>query len=79
MEVVRTLGGRLCEAVFRGDVRDCWRASLDEAEALGATGLRLRLRIADAPELNHVPWEYLYNASRNRFYRFRNLPHSSAI
>jgi len=67
MEVVRTLGGRLCEAVFRGDVRDCWRASLDEAEALGATGLRLRLRIADAPELNHVPWEYLYNASRNRF------------
>ena len=77
--MVRTLGGGLYEAVFRGDVGACWRASLDEAEARGATGLRLRLRIADAPELNHVPWEYLYNASRNRFYRFRNLPHSSAI
>jgi len=29
--------------------------------------LRLRLRIADAPELNDVPWEYLYNASLNQF------------
>ena len=67
MEAVRTLGRGLYEAVFGGDVRACWRASLDEAEARGATGLRLRLRIADAPELNHIPWEYLYNASRNHF------------
>src|SRR5271165_3447707 len=29
--------------------------------------LRLRLRIGDAPELNDVPWEYLYNASLNQF------------
>jgi len=27
----------------------------------------LRLRIGDAPELNDVPWEYLYNASLNQF------------
>jgi hypothetical protein len=66
MEAVRTLGKRLYDAVFSGDVRACWRASLNEAEAQN-TGLRLRLRIADAPELNEIPWEYLYNASLNRF------------
>jgi hypothetical protein len=60
------LGNRLYGAVFSGDVRDCWRSSLSEAEARNA-GLRLRLRIADAPELNDIPWEYLYNASLNRF------------
>jgi len=66
MEAVRTLGNRLYGVVFSGDVRDCWRSSLSEAEAQN-TGLRLRLRIADAPELNDIPWEYLYNASLNRF------------
>jgi hypothetical protein len=67
MEAVRTLGKGLYDAVFSGDVRACWRACLNEAEAQN-TGLRLRLRIADAPELNDVPWEYLYNAPLNRFF-----------
>jgi hypothetical protein len=66
MDVVRTLGKRLYDAVFTGDVRACWRTSLSEAEEQNA-GLRLRLRIADAPELGDVPWEYLYNSSLNRF------------
>jgi hypothetical protein len=66
LEAVKTLGKGLYDAVFSGDVRACWRTSLSEAEAQNA-GLRLRLRIADAPELNDVPWEYLYNASLNRF------------
>jgi hypothetical protein len=66
METVRTLGGRLYGAVFNGDVRDCWRSSLSQAETQNG-GLRLRLRIADAPELSDIPWEYLYNASLNRF------------
>jgi CHAT domain-containing protein len=66
MEAVKTLGKGLYEAIFSGDVRACWRSSLSEAEAQSA-GLRLRLRIADAPELNDIPWEYLYNASLNRF------------
>jgi hypothetical protein len=66
MEAVKNLGKRLYDAVFSGDVRACWRSSLNEAEAQNA-GLRLRLRFGDVPELNDVPWEYLYNASLNRF------------
>jgi hypothetical protein len=66
MEAVKLLGRGLFDAVFSGDVRACWRSSLSEADAQD-TGLRLRLHIADAPELNDVPWEYLYNASLNRF------------
>jgi hypothetical protein len=66
MEAVKTLGKGLYEALFSGDVRDCWRSSLSEAESQNA-GLRLRLRIADAPGLNDIPWEYLNNKSLNRF------------
>jgi hypothetical protein len=66
MEAAKTLGKGLYDAVFSGDVRDCWHSSLSVAEAQNA-GLRLRLRIADAPDLNDYPWEYLYNASLNRF------------
>jgi formylglycine-generating enzyme required for sulfatase activity len=60
MEAVKILGKGLYDAVFRDKVRDRWHSSWSEAEAQNA-GLRLRLRIADAPELNDVPWEYLYN------------------
>jgi hypothetical protein len=66
MEAVRSVGKRLYEAVFSGGVRDCWASSLSRAEARNA-GLRLRLRISDAPELNNLPWEYLYNAPQNYF------------
>jgi hypothetical protein len=66
MELAKNLGGRLYEAVFSGDLRACWRASVGEAEARDV-GLRLRLRISDAPELNEIPWEYLYNAHLNQF------------
>jgi tetratricopeptide (TPR) repeat protein len=40
--------------------------SLDQAESRDA-GLRLRLRLSDAPELADLPWEYLYNRSARRF------------
>ena len=66
MEALKTLGKGLYDAVLSGDVRACWSTSLREAEAQNA-GLRLRLRIADAPELNDIPWEYLYNSNLNRF------------
>jgi CHAT domain len=66
MEAVKTLGKGLYDAVFSGNVGACWHSSLTEAEAQN-TGLRLRLRVADAPALNDIPWEYLYNASLNRF------------
>lgn len=66
MEAVKTFGSRLFETVFSGTVRGCLRSSLDEAHRQGA-GLRIRLRLAHAPELADLPWEYLHNPSLNRF------------
>jgi hypothetical protein len=66
MRAAKALGTGLYDAVFAGDVGTCWRNSLSEAEGQNA-GLRLRLRIDDAPELDGIPWEYLHNASVNRF------------
>jgi hypothetical protein len=66
METARDLGRRLYDAVISGDVRACWRSSARTAERQNA-GLRLRLRIVDAPKLNDIPWEYLYDSSLSRF------------
>jgi formylglycine-generating enzyme required for sulfatase activity len=66
MEAAKSFGGRLFQAVFGDAVRGCFRSSLDEASRQDA-GLRIRLRLADAPELADVPWEYLYNPALNRF------------
>ena len=66
MEAARDFGGRLFKAVFNDDIRLCLRRSLDETERSGE-GLRIRLRLNDAPGLVNVPWEYLYNESADRF------------
>ena len=66
MQVAKAFGGRLFQAVFSGDVRGCLRSSLDDAGRQGA-GLRVRMRLAEAPELTDVPWEFLYNPALNRF------------
>ena len=62
----RLQGQRLFEAVLADDVGACYRRSLDEARRQGA-GLRLRLRLADAPELGAWPWEYLFDPQQARF------------
>ena len=66
MEAAKSFGGRLFRAVFDDEVRGCLRSSLDEASRQGA-GLRIRLRLAGAPKLADLPWEYLYNPALNRF------------
>lgn len=67
METVKAFGNKLFEAVFQNDVHTCFRSSLNEA-AQQEAGLRLRLRLSDAPKLVEVPWEYLYyNSTLNRF------------
>jgi hypothetical protein len=65
-QAARALGGKLFEAVCKGDVRGCFRSSLDKA-ALENKGLRIKLRLLDTPELANLPWEYLYNRRLNRF------------
>jgi hypothetical protein len=66
MEAARGFGGKLFRAVFGGEVRSCLRSSLNEARRQGA-GLRIRLRLADVPELVDLPWEYLYDSTLDRF------------
>ena len=56
MEAAKEFGGVLFQSVFRGDVRGVLQSSLAEASQEDA-GLRIRLRLSDAPELLDWPWE----------------------
>jgi len=57
----KEFGGQLFSALFQGEVRDVYRASLAEARS-AERGLRLTLALTKAPELMDLPWEYLYDA-----------------
>ena len=61
------MGAGLYDAVFRDDVLLAWSRSADQARGR-QHGLRLRLRLADAPRLAGLPWELLYDRTRNRFF-----------
>ena len=60
-------GGPLYQAVFTGDLALAWQRSLDQVRAEQAGGLRLRLRLNDAPAIAGLPWELLYDARSNNF------------
>ena len=60
LELVRTFGSGLFDAVFTGRVRDVYRSSLASARSEGC-GMRISLALTGTPELMHVPWEYLYD------------------
>ena len=64
---VRAFGRRLFESIFVGEVQSCLRRSLDEANRQGER-LRIRLRLADVPELAALPWEYLYDPTDEHFF-----------
>lgn len=81
----KLFGGQLFETVFSGAIRSALSASLSEVRRRNA-GLRLRLRLTDAPELCNLPWEFLYDGALNRFLclsketpvvRFLELPDAS--
>jgi hypothetical protein len=63
---LKDFGGKLYGAVFAGEVRDRLLSSLSLVRGQGV-GLRLRLRLNDAPELAELPWEFLYDPRLNRF------------
>jgi tetratricopeptide (TPR) repeat protein len=65
MNTAKAFGAALFDAVFTGDVKACFRSSLDEVRRQNA-GLRIRLRLGD-PSVVDLPWEFLYNRSVNRF------------
>jgi hypothetical protein len=59
-------GQKLYDAVFAGEVGVGFRRSIDAA-ALKGQGLRVRLRVADHPNLSSVPWEFVWSAGLGRF------------
>lgn len=62
----QAIGGQLFDAVFQGEVLTCLRRSVDMV-GRDNRGLRIRLRLDDAPELISLPWEYLYDRTRDSF------------
>ncbi|MCG8419441.1 MAG: CHAT domain-containing protein [Proteobacteria bacterium] len=67
MEAARELGASLFKSVFDEAVRDCLRSSLEYINERPDTGLRIKLRLDDAPELGDLPWELLYDGTNERF------------
>lgn len=63
LELRKSFGKRLFEALFTGKVRDVWVASQNR---VNADGLRLRLLI-NMPELAVLPWELLWDEEGNNF------------
>jgi hypothetical protein len=63
---VKDYGGRLGDALFADGVGAAFRQSLDAARTQGRD-VRVRLRLDTVPELEAVPWEYLYSTGLGRF------------
>ena len=62
----RELGGKLFGAVFSGEMLNCFRRSQESAERR-KQGMRLRLRLEDAPAIADLPWEFLLDTERDHF------------
>jgi hypothetical protein len=63
---IKTFGSQLYRELFHHELE----VNLLRSQILASTegkGLRLRLRLSDTPELAELPWEFLYDRSRNRF------------
>lgn len=60
VEPMVDFGNKLFNAVFKDSVRDVFISARNEAVDKDY-GLRLRLRLVDAPELAYLPWEFLCN------------------
>lgn len=58
--------GNLFKAVFSGTLLSQLRKSLDSSEKRGK-GLRIRLRLNNAPALAALPWEFLYDEEQDHF------------
>lgn len=63
---VKAWGAELYATLFHDAIETCLRRSLDAAERAGH-GLRIRLRLADVPELATLPWEFAYSPTLNRY------------
>ncbi|MCC7162672.1 MAG: CHAT domain-containing protein [Anaerolineae bacterium] len=65
-EMLKQFGKTLFNAVFHDEVLTSFRRSRDAADNADK-GLRIKLRLDEVPELADLPWEYLYDATRENF------------
>jgi TonB family protein len=66
LNAAKEFGGRLFNAIFSGEMIAQLRSSVEQSLDRDH-GLRIRLRLTDAPELADLPWEFLYDAAQNHF------------
>ena len=64
--MIQDAGRRLFESAFAGEVLGCLRASFDHTDFAQAP-LRIHLDLSATPELEAMPWEFLYNSERSEF------------
>jgi TonB family protein len=66
LNAAKEFGGKLFNAVFSGEMIAQLRSSMEQTLERDR-GLRIRLRLTDAPELADLPWEFLYDSAQNHF------------
>jgi len=64
--LAREVGGKLFDAIFVGPVLELWQESWRLAYTSRAT-LRVQVSFGDVPFLRTLPWEYLYDETREEF------------
>lgn len=72
IKAAKDLGGHLFRAVFSGDVLACFQSSIEKTRMHKNSGLRLKLRLQDVPELVDIPWEFLFDEKDDNFYGHSN-------
>jgi len=86
MQAAQAFGSQLFATVFTGPVQSALVSSLALARQQGQ-GLRIRLRLGEAPALADLPWEFLYDPTYHHFLaystvtplvRYLDLPHTVA-
>jgi CHAT domain len=66
-DLVRDVGARLFDSLFRDQILSCLHRSIDNVKHRNNAGLRIRLHFSDAPELARLPWEMLYDHANRNF------------
>lgn len=70
MSAIKSFGRNLFDLIFSGEIREAFTASIYSSMSSGK-GLRIKLRLTQAPYLAELPWEFLYDG--------RNFPALSSF